>query len=146
MGWKTKAKIQNAVSILPQAFAYNIYYWIQRHYGSLRNVNPVIGLKAGIKTSEMIEASGRSVRDSSILEIGTGWRINTPIALWLLGADRYGERFWQQLREQVANARLQHSEIPTSGNVAAPLQVPSQATPDTHRPRGWLAPRSGWLR
>lgn len=88
MGWKTKAKIQNAVSILPQALAYNIYYWIQRHYGSLRNVNPVIGLKAGIKTCEMIEALGRSIRGSVILEIGTGWRINTPIALWLLGADR----------------------------------------------------------
>lgn len=88
MGWKTKAKIQNAVSILPQALAYNIYYWIQRHYGSLRHVNPVIGLKAGIKTCEMIEASGRSIRGSVILEIGTGWRINTPIALWLLGAER----------------------------------------------------------
>ncbi|MCA9810933.1 MAG: class I SAM-dependent methyltransferase, partial [Candidatus Dadabacteria bacterium] len=54
----------------------------------LRHVNPVIGLKAGIKTCEMIEASGRSIRGSVILEIGTGWRINTPIALWLLGAER----------------------------------------------------------
>jgi ParB-like chromosome segregation protein Spo0J len=65
-------------------------------------------------------------------------------ALWLLGADRYGERFWAQLREQVANAPLQPSELPTGGNVALPS--PSPATPDTHRPRGWLAPRSGWLR
>jgi phage terminase large subunit GpA-like protein len=65
-------------------------------------------------------------------------------ALWLLGADRYGERFWQQLREQVANAPLQRSELPTGGNVALPSLSP--ATPDTHRPRGWLAPRGGWLR
>jgi phage terminase large subunit GpA-like protein len=63
-------------------------------------------------------------------------------ALWLLGADRYGERFWQQLREQVANAPLQRSELPTGGNVAPP----PPATPDTHRPRAWLAPRGGWLR
>jgi hypothetical protein len=33
-------------------------------------------------------------------------------ALWLLGADRYGERFWVQLREQVANAPLQASFPP----------------------------------
>jgi phage terminase large subunit GpA-like protein len=64
-------------------------------------------------------------------------------ALWLLGADRYGERFWAQLREQVANAPLQPSEVPAAGNVALP---PPPASPDTHRPRGWLAPRAGWLR
>jgi phage terminase large subunit GpA-like protein len=64
-------------------------------------------------------------------------------ALWLLGADRYGERFWAQLREQVANAPLQPSEIPTGGNVAPPS---APVAPDNHRPRGWLAPRSGWLR
>jgi len=59
------------------------------------------------------------------------------------GADRYGERFWAQLREQVANAPLQPSEIPTGGNVAPPS---APVAPDNHRPRGWLAPRSGWLR
>jgi phage terminase large subunit GpA-like protein len=65
-------------------------------------------------------------------------------ALWLLGADRYGERFWQQLREQVANAPLQLSEVPAAGHVA-PASPPPVA-PDAHRPRGWLAPRGGWLR
>jgi phage terminase large subunit GpA-like protein len=65
-------------------------------------------------------------------------------ALWLLGADRYGERFWQQLREQVANAPLQPSELPTGGNVAPP--PPPRVAPDAHRPRAWLAPRGGWLR
>ena len=70
-------------------------------------------------------------------------------ALWLLGADRYGERFWQPLRDQIADAPLRASEIPAGGNVADP-SPPSQAAPaqalDTQRPRGWLAPRSGWLR
>jgi len=37
-------------------------------------------------------------------------------ALWLLGADRYGERFWQRLREDIANApvesRLAESAAP----------------------------------
>jgi len=71
-------------------------------------------------------------------------------ALWLLGADRYGDRFWQQLRDQIADAPLRVSEVPAAGNVADP-PPPSQAAPalaasDTQRPRGWLAPRSGWLR
>ena len=67
-------------------------------------------------------------------------------ALWLLGADRYGERFWAQLREQVANAPLQPSELPIGGHVAPPPPPPPPAASDAHRPRGWLAPRHGWLR
>ncbi len=66
-------------------------------------------------------------------------------ALWLLGADRYGERFWARLREDVANAPLRPSEIPAGGNVAPPPSPPPAAS-DSHRPRGRLAPRSGWLR
>lgn len=88
MGWKTKAKVQNAVSLLPRSIAYYLYYWIQRRYGSLRSVNPVDGFKAGIETREMINAQGKDLRDKVILEIGTGRRINTPIALWLLGAEK----------------------------------------------------------
>ena len=73
-------------------------------------------------------------------------------ALWLLGADRYGERFWQQLRDQIADAPLRPSELPAAGNVAHPPPPPQAelATPATapsaYRPRGWLAPRQGWLR
>ena len=73
-------------------------------------------------------------------------------ALWLLGADRYGERFWQQLRDQIADAPLRPSELPAAGNVAHPPASPqaelaAPATPPSaHRPRGWLAPRHGWLR
>ena len=46
------------------------------------------GSRAGLETCEIVEMSGRDVRDKVILEIGTGWRINTPIALWLLGAKK----------------------------------------------------------
>ena len=62
-------------------------------------------------------------------------------ALWLLGADRYGERFWQQLRDQINDAPLA-SPAPAPQSVAPP-PIP---TPDSQRTRGWLAPRSGWLR
>ncbi|MFL1464424.1 terminase gpA endonuclease subunit, partial [Roseococcus sp. DSY-14] len=63
-------------------------------------------------------------------------------ALWLLGADRYGERFWGQLREQIADAPLVMSQP------EPPPAAPSPATPPptTTRPTTWLAPRSNWLR
>ena len=88
MDWKTKARIQNVVSLLPESLGYQFYYRLQRHFGGLRNPDPREGLKAGIATCEMIVDSGRDINDKVFLEIGTGWRINTPIALWLCGAKK----------------------------------------------------------
>jgi phage terminase large subunit GpA-like protein len=69
-------------------------------------------------------------------------------ALWLLGADRYGEQFWARLRDEAADAPL--AAAPTPAPAAAPAPAPAPAPPmtasDTQRPRGWLAPRAGWLR
>ena len=62
-------------------------------------------------------------------------------ALWLLGADRYGDRFWQQLRDQITDAPMMPAAPPPT---AAASQPPVAS--DTQRPRGWLAPRTGWLR
>jgi phage terminase large subunit GpA-like protein len=74
-------------------------------------------------------------------------------ALWLLGADRYGDRFWQQLRDQIADAPLRPSELPTVGNVAlqSPPSQPALSPATAARPTTWLAPprpapRRGWLR
>ncbi len=74
-------------------------------------------------------------------------------ALWLLGADRYGERFWQRLREELADAPIATTATPTSSDGSAtPDQAPS-ASPSrapgnasAMRPRTWLGTRSGWLR
>ena len=63
-------------------------------------------------------------------------------ALWLLGADRYGERFWHRLREDIANAPVESQAVQT----AAPLAAPNPETPPMMRRPGWLAPRGGWLR
>jgi phage terminase large subunit GpA-like protein len=66
-------------------------------------------------------------------------------ALWLLGADCYGERFWVRLRDEAADAPLAPSPSPAAP-AAASATAPPQAASDTRRPRGWLAPRSSWLR
>ena len=63
-------------------------------------------------------------------------------ALWLLGADRYGERFWHRLREDIANAPVESQAVQT----AAPLAAPNPETLPLMRRPGWLAPRGGWLR
>jgi phage terminase large subunit GpA-like protein len=68
-------------------------------------------------------------------------------ALWLLGADRYGEPFWQRLREDFSNAAaappaLIVEQVPAAGSGGTPPASPPTST----RPSGWLAPRAGWLR
>jgi len=75
-------------------------------------------------------------------------------ALWLLGADRYGERFWQRLREEVADAPI--APVPTTASVAARAPTDNEgsailgeapmATAAAMGPRTWLGARSGWLR
>ena len=70
-------------------------------------------------------------------------------ALWLLGADRYGERFWQRLREEVADTPIAPTAAASSPETPAE-QVEaiagSTATATAMRPRTWLGARSGWLR
>ncbi|MFM6054304.1 MAG: hypothetical protein ACKPA7_22215 [Sphaerospermopsis kisseleviana] len=45
-------------------------------------------LQAGIETCKRIENVGQSPVGATFLEVGTGRRINTPLAFWLLIAER----------------------------------------------------------
>jgi phage terminase large subunit GpA-like protein len=74
-------------------------------------------------------------------------------ALWLLGADRYGEQFWQRLREELADAPIATTAAPTGIEAPATLDPAHPAPPpfassstQAIRPRTWLGARSGWLR
>lgn len=88
MNWKLKATIQNTVSLLPSSVSYAVYYWIQRHFGGLRHVNPVSRLSAGIETWKLIIKSGYDPIDKVFLEVGTGREAVAPIAYWLMGAKK----------------------------------------------------------
>jgi hypothetical protein len=58
-----------------------------------------------------------------------------------------GERFCAQLRTEIADAPLLAGEIPSAGIVVNPSPPSETETPPSPvRARGWLAPRSGWLR
>ncbi|WP_333676336.1 hypothetical protein [Dyella sp.] len=88
MRWKTKATLQNAVSRLPAGSSYATYYWLQRHFGGLRRINPVARLRAGIETWRQIEKLGRDPFNKTFFEVGTGRVPMTPLAYWLMGAKR----------------------------------------------------------
>ena len=86
MHWKIKARIQNAVSLLPSSVSYATYYWIQRHFGSLKRMNPVSRLKPGVETWKKIQELGYSPIEKVFLEVGTGRVPMVPVAYWLMGA------------------------------------------------------------
>ena len=82
-------------------------------------------------------------------------------ALWLLGADRYGDQFWARLRAEAVDApmlaavpALAPSAAPvdaamTEPPAAAEMALTAPAPPNGNtpiRPRSWLGPRAGWLR
>ena len=88
MNWKIKALLQRAISMLPHGVSFELYYLIQRACGTLRSVDPIAGFEDGIRLIAGIEHAGGCVRGKTILEVGTGRRINVPLAFWLCGADR----------------------------------------------------------
>ena len=88
MNWKIKAKVQNTVALLPASFSYAVYYWLQRSFGNLRGVNPVDRLAAATEICRRIAKQAESPVGKVFLEIGTGRRINMPIAFWLMGAEK----------------------------------------------------------
>lgn len=88
MNWKRKALYQNLVALLPAKLSYAVYYFIQRKFGDLRTLDPKPSLLTGRKILDHIHRQGQTVQSKSFLEVGTGRRLNVPIALWLCGASR----------------------------------------------------------
>lgn len=86
MNWKLKALIQNAVSQLPSSASYAAYYWLQRRFGGLRQVDPIENFSVAVEFYDLLARIGRSPLGGKFLEIGTGRRLNLPIAFWLCGA------------------------------------------------------------
>jgi SAM-dependent methyltransferase len=90
MQWKLKSLVQRNAARLPASISNAIYFRLQRHCGNLRpkRISPLNRLTIGLEFCRQIAEHGRSIDGASILEVGTGWRLNVPIACWLCGADR----------------------------------------------------------
>jgi len=88
MHWKLKARIQKLVSLLPSSASYATYYWLQRHLGGLRKIDPIDRLSAGVEIWKRIGRHGQDPAGRVFLEIGTGRVPLVPMAYWLMGAKR----------------------------------------------------------
>lgn len=91
MNWKTKARIQNIVSLLPSDFSYEMYYQLQRRFGGYRKVDPfnkISRLIAGAEYSKNLQQFGVDFKGKTIFEVGTGRNILMPISFWLMGAEK----------------------------------------------------------
>ncbi|GAB6098056.1 hypothetical protein JCM14469_43110 [Desulfatiferula olefinivorans] len=88
MRWKTKAKIQKFVSLLPSSLSYATYYWLQRHFGNLKTLNPVRKLSAAIAICQKISEHAQKIEDKVFFEVGTGRVPIVPIGFWLMGAKK----------------------------------------------------------
>ncbi len=84
MNWKQKAAIMRVCSRIP--YGPKIYKWGQKHLGTL-NVSPVKKLTAQVEMTHWLEESGESIKNRSLLEIGTGHIPLAPIGFFLAGAE-----------------------------------------------------------
>src|SRR5262245_9797031 len=88
MRWKTKARIQNAIARLPSRASYAAYYWIQRHFGGLRDGSPLSRMAAGVEAWKRIAKQGVDPAGKVFFEVGTGREPLVPICFYLMGAGR----------------------------------------------------------
>ncbi len=88
MHWKLKALAQKTIALLPSGTSYAAYYWIQRRFGSLRRVDPVSKLRAGIDAWTHLVKKGRDPSGKVFFEVGTGRVPLMPMAFWLMGSEQ----------------------------------------------------------
>jgi SAM-dependent methyltransferase len=86
MNWVQKARIQRLVAKLPPRLGYATYYWLQRNFGGLRTTSPISRLEAGVALARYAQQQGHSLQGTACLEVGTGYQLALPLALWLMGA------------------------------------------------------------
>jgi SAM-dependent methyltransferase len=86
VNWKVKAAIQRACASLPVGRE-GVYYSLQRTFGLLRDPDRPLMMQAAaaLMLGELRE-QGFDLRGKRVMEIGTGWRIDMPIAFYLCGA------------------------------------------------------------
>lgn len=85
MHWKRKSTIQRICAALPAKDV--IYYFLQRRFGSLRYTpDPLPMLRAAAEIFLEMRGLGIPVAGKRVMEIGTGRRLDMPLAFYLCGA------------------------------------------------------------
>ncbi len=87
MYWKLRAFFQNVIFKLPSKIRYDTYYYLQYLSGAF-NHSAEYNLRSGVSILNHIKQNKATILEKSFLELGTGRRLSTAIALWLGGASK----------------------------------------------------------
>jgi hypothetical protein len=86
MNWRLKAAVQQACAAMPVGGG-AIYYSLQRMFGQLRDPErPLKMLRIAARLARELRELGFDLHGKRVLEVGTGWRVDMPIGLYLCGA------------------------------------------------------------
>jgi SAM-dependent methyltransferase len=86
VNWRLKAAVQRACAALPVG-GEAAYYSLQRTFGLLRDSDrPLMMLRAAADLVRELRELGFDLHGKRVLELGTGWRVDLPIGLFLCGA------------------------------------------------------------
>jgi SAM-dependent methyltransferase len=86
MNWRQKAFIQRACAALPRGNE-ALYYFLQSNFGSLRQApDPMPNLRAAAGLASDLAAHNALPEGRRVMEVGTGRRLDMPLAFYLLGA------------------------------------------------------------
>src|SRR5579859_7650295 len=84
MNWRNKARLAALIAKLPPGVSHSTYYFLQRHYGTLRKADPTRNLKTGLQILTCIEEQqGKLDGSETFLEVGTGRGLALSFALFL---------------------------------------------------------------
>jgi len=105
MNWRFKAAAQTILSFLP--FGEDVNFFLQQKTGSMSEKKIEESIRYGLTISEMLEKNGKSLKDSVVFEIGTGWQPVLPILFSLLGARQViSVDKCRHLRKEVVNETI----------------------------------------
>jgi hypothetical protein len=86
MNWRLKAAVQRACAALPVGGG-AVYYALQRTLGLLRDPErPMKMLQVAARLARELRALDFDLHGKRVVEVGTGWRVDMPIGLYLCGA------------------------------------------------------------
>ena len=88
MNWKIKAAVQRACAHVPVG-KQTIYRQLQRYCGGLvKGYDYSFLLSEAARMAALLRSAGYEIKGASLMEVGTGWRVDIPIGLYLCGARR----------------------------------------------------------
>jgi hypothetical protein len=86
MNWKVKAAVQRACAAMPVGGG-AVYYALQRAFGMLDDPDrPLWMIRVAARIAEDVGRAGPGLHGKRVLEVGTGWRVDLPVGLFLCGA------------------------------------------------------------